>query len=389
MKIIKQLNLILLSLVIIYICINPFILQAKEIKIDNPIVNFNSLEPEVAKDIISSTPEINNIEIQKFQIKNNTKQLFNFESYENIGIVKDVKEYLEIHEKEDTQSKIVGKLPLNGGCIILNSKDKFTQIKSGNISGYVESKYLATNKEALLKAFEITYELADITEDTFLYSNMIEDEKFKIEEIKKGSRFLIESKTLDWIKLKIDEDKTGYIMKNHISIIPELKMAEEVPEDESEPTRVVVANNSIKSNYSYGGYNTGVVSGAEPGTLRYELVNYALSFVGNPYVYGGTNPYTGIDCSAFVQYVYAQFGYKLPRTTGDQWIWAKNNGLVISPSEAQAGDLVLYDEHVAMLTGNGNQIVHASNSAPYPQGGIKLTDNYKYRSILGIVRIIN
>ena len=61
---------------------------------------------------------------------------------------------------------------------------------------------------------------------------------------------------------------------------------------------------------------------------------------------------------------------------------------VISPEMAQAGDLVLYDGHVAMLTGNGNEIVHASNSAPYPQGGIKITSDYGYRSILGIVRVI-
>lgn len=379
----KRLKVRLFNLFMVFIYSSSIItVQAKE---TNSIVDLNTISSEVAKDIISSNPGIDNIAIKQFQIKEDTKQLFNFESYENIGIVKDVKEYLEIHEKAETESKVLGKLPLNGGCIILETKDDFTQIKSGNISGYVETKYLAMNKEALLKAFEITYELAEVTEDANIYSEMTEDDKFKVDSVKKDTRFIIESKTIDWIKVKIDEDKTGYIMKNKVSIIPELKIAEEIPE---EATRVVVADNSVQSNYFYGGYDTGVVSGAEPGSVRYNLVNYALSFVGNPYVYGGTNPYTGIDCSAFVQYIYGEFGYSLPRTTYDQWAWAKSHGAVISASEAQAGDLVLYDGHVAILTGNGNQIVHASNSAPYPKGGIKITNDYRYTNILGIVRVI-
>lgn len=123
--------------------------------------------------------------------------------------------------------------------------------------------------------------------------------------------------------------------------------------------------------------------------LNEKVVDYALEYVGNEYVWGGTSLENGADCSGFVMKIYEHFGYEIPRTTGAQWAWAIDNGKVIPEDQAQAGDLVLYDGHVAMLTGNGNEIVHASNSAPYPRGGIKITEDYHYRTILGIVRVIN
>ena len=345
----------------------------------NP-AELKTLDYEVVKDIISSTPKT---EINQFELKKDIRKLFEFESYQNLGIVQDVEEFLNIYESEDTNSKVIGKIPLNGGCEILSQNDGFTQIKSGKISGFVESKYLATNTDALLKVLEISYELADVKEDTKIYTEMDETSEV-LQEVYVNSRFMIEEKTLDWIKVKLEDNKTGYIQATKVAILPELKVAEEVKETTEEKTRVVVEKGII-SNYSF---DVGIPSGAEAGSLREQIINYALDFVGNPYVWGGTNPYTGADCSGFVQYIYNHFGYHIPRTTDQQWDWAKANGKIISPSEAQAGDLVLYRGHVAMLTGNGNEIVHASNSAPYPQGGIKITSDYNYKPILGIVRVI-
>lgn len=118
------------------------------------------------------------------------------------------------------------------------------------------------------------------------------------------------------------------------------------------------------------------------------IVNYALRFVGQRYVYGGTwngsIPYTGTDCSGFVQGVYKHFGINLARTTSAQWN-DKSKYTLVNENNIRAGDLVMYSGHVAILTGNGNQIVHASN----PKSGIKLTNDYHYggQSILGIMRI--
>ena len=112
------------------------------------------------------------------------------------------------------------------------------------------------------------------------------------------------------------------------------------------------------------------------------IVAYAKQFIGNPYVYGGNSLTDGIDCSGFTQQIYAHFGYSLPRTSDAQ----ASVGTEVSWSEHKAGDLIVYPGHVAILTGDGG-IVHASNSKPYPEGGIKYTSNALYTSYITIRRI--
>lgn len=131
-----------------------------------------------------------------------------------------------------------------------------------------------------------------------------------------------------------------------------------------------------------------------------EIANFALQYVGNPYVYGGTSLTNGADCSGFVQTVFAHFGITLLRVADDQMHGPSSYyiGLgykpatVVSVSEMKPGDLVFYGSgnyasHVAIYIGNG-QIVHASNSQPYPKGGIKVSP-YNYQTPIRIVRYWN
>lgn len=119
------------------------------------------------------------------------------------------------------------------------------------------------------------------------------------------------------------------------------------------------------------------------GSTGAAVVAYAKQFIGNPYVYGGNSLTNGIDCSGFTQQIYGHFGYSLPRTSGAQAF----SGVRIDYSQHRAGDLIVYPGHVAILTGDGG-IVHASNSAPYPKGGIKYTANALYRSPIAVRRIV-
>ncbi len=103
-----------------------------------------------------------------------------------------------------------------------------------------------------------------------------------------------------------------------------------------------------------------------------DVVNYALQFVGNPYVAGGTSLTNGTDCSGFVMSVYAAFGVSLPRTTGGQ----AQSGYGVSVNEAEPGDIVSYGyngyvSHSALYIGNG-MIVHAST----PELGIRVDSMY-------------
>ena len=95
-----------------------------------------------------------------------------------------------------------------------------------------------------------------------------------------------------------------------------------------------------------------------------EIADFALQFVGYPYVYGGSSP-KGFDCSGFTSYVYSQFGYSINRTASNQL----DNGYAVSMSELQPGDLVMFNNgssskratHVGLYIGNG-EFVHASTS---------------------------
>lgn len=107
---------------------------------------------------------------------------------------------------------------------------------------------------------------------------------------------------------------------------------------------------------------------------RQEIADFALQFVGNPYVYGGTSLTNGADCSGFVMSVFAQFGYELPRVAAAQCAASHKK----SAEEIEVGDLVFYGDggidHVALYIGDG-KIVHASTAAT----GIKVSD-YNYRT---------
>ncbi len=118
--------------------------------------------------------------------------------------------------------------------------------------------------------------------------------------------------------------------------------------------------------------------------LRRDLVEFAGRFVGCPYRYGGDSLTGGIDCSGFVHAIYQHFGYSVPRTSEELRHVGREMGEDLE--EALPGDIVCYDGHVAIYIGEG-QIVHASNSKPYPRGGIKISPG-NYREILSIRRVI-
>ena len=106
--------------------------------------------------------------------------------------------------------------------------------------------------------------------------------------------------------------------------------------------------------------------------LGQQIASYAVQFVGNPYVYGGTSLTNGADCSGFVQSVFANFGIGLSRTAASQ----ASGGTSVSLDSLQAGDLLFYSssgsiDHVALYIGGG-QIVHAANSA----SGIIISNAY-------------
>lgn len=149
-------------------------------------------------------------------------------------------------------------------------------------------------------------------------------------------------------------------------------------EEEERRRQETEKNNNTSDEIMSGGNNPAYTTNVD----RNKLVEFACSYIGNPYVYGGNDINNGIDCSGFTKYVFGHFGVTLPRYSGDQ----RNCGKAVSYNHVQPGDLIFYSGHVAIYIGDG-KIVHASNSKPYPAGGIKISPA-TYRTILAIRRVL-
>lgn len=126
----------------------------------------------------------------------------------------------------------------------------------------------------------------------------------------------------------------------------------------------VFGENTVDMNFAIN-VNNGTLSGNSQTNPQgdNEIINTAKSFLGTPYQWGGTSP-SGFDCSGFTQYVLAQNGKSIPRTSQEQFA----SGQAVDKSQLQAGDLVFYDwsggteaTHVGIYEGNG-KMIHAPHS---------------------------
>lgn len=134
---------------------------------------------------------------------------------------------------------------------------------------------------------------------------------------------------------------------------------------------------------SSGGESSGSESGGanpsyQTNVSGQTVVDYAMQFVGNPYVWGGTSLTNGCDCSGFVMSVFGHFGISLPHSS----YALRSCGQAVSYSNAQPGDLICYSGHVAIYIGGG-RIVGAQSSAV----GIA-TQTATYRTILAVRRVL-
>lgn len=277
-------------------------------------------------------------------------------TYTNLGICQTESGNLNIRETADPEGALCGKLPNNAGCEILGEANGWYHITSGEITGYVKSEYIVTGEEAIQLAYDIMERVAVVTADSLRVRSEMNTDSEIITSIPKGEKITIAEEYDDWIALEID-DEVGYCSKEFVDIEVRLRNAMTLTEAR---------------------FGEGVSDG------RAALVMFALQYVGNRYVWGGTSLTKGVDCSGFTMQVYKQFGYSLPHYSGAQAKCGKS----IKLAEAQPGDLVFYGRgksigHVAIYMGNG-QIVHASNK----REGIKVSSVY-YRNILKVVRILD
>ncbi len=131
---------------------------------------------------------------------------------------------------------------------------------------------------------------------------------------------------------------------------------------------------------SSGSTSTAKASSSGGSANGQAIVDYAMQYVGNPYVYGGNSLTNGTDCSGFVNQVYGALGYNVARSSSE----LRNEGTEVSYADAQPGDIVCYSGHVGIYMGDG-QIVHASD----PTRGIISGTDASYHEILSVRRVAN
>ena len=308
--------------------------------------------------------------------------------YDNLG-VSNVSNYLNVRDNPDEKKgKIIAKLPSNAGCDILDtSTSGWYKIRSGNITGYVKSEYILTGQQAKDKALQVAKLMAISNTDGVNVRTEPNTNSSIYTQISNSERFLVADQQDGWVKIEID-DQDAYLSSDYVDVkygleeaikyTPVVEVADTSSKNDSKNSS---KNNSGKKNSANDG-----AAGSKSGSVsskRAQIANYAVQFVGNRYVYGGTSLTNGTDCSGFTMSVMAKFGVSLPHNSGAQ----SGCGKSITSSQMRPGDLVFYSgsggiNHVALYIGNG-QVCHASNA----RSGIKIS-TWNYRTPAKIVNVL-
>ena len=282
--------------------------------------------------------------------------------YTNLGIAQ-ADGNINVREVPGTEAEIVGKLPNNAGCEIIGTDGDWTQIESGKVKGYVKSEYLLTGEAAIAKAQEVKQTVATVTTTTLYVRDETNTDSHVITMMPEGEELEVLEVLDGWVKIEFDESGEG--------------------DGDDEISAAYVSSEFVEVRYALS-EAIKFSPTEESASLRSRIVNYAMKFLGNPYVYGGTSLTNGADCSGFTMSVFAHFGISTGRSSRDQ----AAKGKEVAVSAVQPGDLLFYASgnyinHVALYIGNG-QVIHASTA----KSGIKISPS-NYRTPCKAVSFLN
>ena len=280
--------------------------------------------------------------------------------------------YINIREtpEDDGINNIVGKFPEHAGAELLETVENdgrtWYRIRSGGVTGYVSAEYCVIGNEARNIAVDAAQLTAYITTDALNVRSEPSLDANAWTQVTRNQSYHVLDQLDGWVEIELDST-----------------------DDEEGSDRAFISTRDNNVEVTYGlptaiEYYPAVEAANAEMAFRNSIVNYAVQFVGNPYVWGGTSLTNGADCSGFVQSVLKHFGVSVPRVSRDQ----AKSGTRITSDQMRPGDLVFYANssgtinHVAMYIGNG-QVVNAASR----RSGITIY-RWNYRTPVAIRDVI-
>lgn len=276
---------------------------------------------------------------------------------------------VNIRAEATTDSNVLGSVNAGDALTAVGRVDSWYQVEYNGQKAYISKDYLSGEYLSSLKVIgntdpQITPAAAEVkyavvtAESGLKLRKEASTNSIVLTVLPYGTVADVDRQGTEWVRVITEDGQKGYVSADYVSV-----------RSGEEPSRGSSSASSAKGE---------------------EIVAYAEQFIGTPYVWGGTNLNTGVDCSGFVYAVFRDFGISLNRSSASM----ASNGVPVSKSDLQAGDLVFFNaggdsaiSHVGIYMGNGSYI-HSTDGAAYGVTVTSLNSGYSANTYVTARRVI-
>ena len=329
-------------------------------------VKYQEYTGYVSAEFVSVEENNETIKTKDEENNSNTTESINIENLKEINVDKTVNKQTKIYYLPLIHSEVKGIIEKAENVHVIQIVNEWAYVKTSQTNGWIRIESFENNVEENVKQESVTEDNKE--------QKIEENENITGEESEKDE--VISTKKIGYINaenvnFRKSADKTSEII-DALTLNTEVEILSEengwykisVNSQIGYVATTLISNEKIESSSrSAEELRENNIDMDKTNSIGDKIVEYAKSFLGYPYVYGGTTP-SGFDCSGFVQYVYKHFGYSVSRSSSSQ----AKDGKEVSLEGLEKGDILIfkaYDDysrigHVGLYIGN-NQFIHAND----------------------------